>query len=166
MSINDAAATERIVHNTKNVSEIVSQASNAMNSIVSQTVGSIGNWRANVPLTGDGYPIVGMNTEEIGTFETAMNRYQEELYAITADLQRISSSDVYMAFKGDVTNAIDEFLRATKDLIDHYIQTLTIEVNEVKEAATNYHAAVGSIANDVAHDADTLRAQSNNLSID
>ena len=159
MAISDA--TGSISHNNKNIADIIEKSSKEIEGIT----GSAGNGFFGGGLFGGGGEnFAGMDSENLETFNAAVDKYRQGTEEIIEIFNPDAAMD--MALKGEVAEAVRGFLIAVKGLLTKYVQAIYIEKKEINEANANWLAAAGQISGDVSGDSDSIRSQANGISID
>ena len=160
MAIDVGKATGNISHNNKNISEVITNASN-------NATGSVGAaakefFSGKVQFTGES--LAGIDEANLGTFISAVESYRDGVQEIIRGFDE--SASLQDALKGDVATSFSGFLASLKTLMNAYVQAIDIEIKDIKEAAENYKAAAGSVSSDESADSDAISSAASSVSID
>ena len=150
--------TDVITHNNQNITEIINNSNNS----IKNTIGAITFNTLDINAFERNF--AGMDSDNISAFETAVDTYRDNIQSIVNGFN--AEADMEAALKGSVASAFHDFLLSVKTLLNKYIAAIDIEKKEVQEANQNYLRAASMIAGDVASDSDSIRSQSNGVSID
>lgn len=166
MSINNA--TGSFTRETKDISQDL-QATAAG---VSGTIGGGGSGEI---VVGDGgfaistagtagVDFAGMKEGGIADFNSAIDTYRDGIQDIINEFN--PNADMEKALKGQVAEAVHEFLESFKELLRKYVEAIDIEKKAINEAHKNWLTASGSIAGDIQSDSSDIRGKAGQLSID
>lgn len=149
---------------------LVTSAQDGLGLVYDHTIGALGDYAQAkyeefMPKVGgvDGI-FVGMATESVDTFKTALNTYitgaQDILDGINFE------PAMQETLKGtNIESSFYEFLSSIKTLLSAYIQSMHALEKEIDEAADNYRAADTKIGSDVSSDAGEIRSQAGSIDV-
>ena len=143
----------------KTASQIVEESNSTLNSIVGEST-----FQSGVRGMFGGHDVVGMNTNQLENFQSALSVYKNKIETIVAEFNENAEADT--AFKGEVVAAVSNFIKAVKQLLNKYAASIQQEMSEVQHASEQLKAASTTIAQSASTDADSIRNQASNIQLD
>ena len=106
----------------------------------------------------------GMSESGIIELKDALTKYCDEIQAKIDSFDQ--SGDITSAFKGKSQTAVYDFISAIKSLLQAYVSTMRVEIDEAEEAYKNFANSDQSIAQNVQSAADEIRSNANSIRLD
>lgn len=158
-----ADPTSGISYTDTNFENIVGTASKALTAIVGEAKSSIGGFFAGI-FGGSSEVFAGMDTDNIDRFLSAIDTYYQGVADIINDFN--SAANTENAYKGEVGTAVTEFLEATKQILQRYVETIKKEKDELNHVAEQYKLGASTVSSSISDDASGIRSAAGNISLD
>lgn len=110
------------------------------------------------------FDFVGMSADEVATFVSAIDTYYGRWEEILNGFNE--KADFSIAVKGDVQTAIQEYLIATKELLQAHVSQIKKEKDDINNALAAYQTSLTGIASDVKQKTADIRSAAQNVKID
>lgn len=150
-----AITSPDVVAKDKDIENAITNAKGKVEGIVGETAKKLSGFKID---------FIGMKTEHLDDFKTAVQKYRED----TKEIINVFNPDASMqnAVKGKVSDSIKEFLTSMKTLMQTYVQAIDLEIKNIDEAATQYTQGIGTISSSVDSDAGSIRGEAGSISLD
>lgn len=151
------SAVSNLVHDVDdNLSSALRTAKTTMQNIVGNVKTSLSNvWSGG---------FAGMDKNGIYELRTQIGNYCNDIQSIINEFD--VDGDIEVALKGDLQVAAQDFIKATKDILNAYVSKIKEEMDVIEEAYRNYSQAASQIKADVMSDADQVRSAAKAIKID
>lgn len=151
------SAVGNLVHDVDdNLSSALRTAKTTMQNIVGNVKTSLSNvWSGG---------FAGMDKNGIDELKTQIGNYCNDIQSIINEFD--VDGNIEVALKGDLQVAAQDFIKATKDILNAYVSKIKEEMDVIKEAYSNYEKAAAQIKTDVMSDADQVRSAAKAIRID
>lgn len=151
------SAVSNLVHDVDdNLSSALRTAKTTMQNIVGNVKTSLSNvWSGG---------FAGMDKNGIYELRTQIGNYCNDIQSIINEFD--VDGNIEVALKGDLQLAAQDFIKATKEILNAYVSTIKEELDVVDEAYDNYSKSAAQIKTDVTADADQIRSDAKKIQID
>lgn len=106
----------------------------------------------------------GMSETAVEEVKAQIKKYVEEMQSSVSSFDEGKEIDTFL--KGDTNTAAREYVRAVKDLMGTYLNSLNKVANELDSYYAQFKAQTGEIAKTTMSDVDSLRSQAANKPLD
>lgn len=149
--------TSAITHNT-NASSILASVTQA-NKDIKNIFGT------NITFRTNSYADKAMfNASYIPNWNAAIDKYIRNVQAVISGFN--PDGNLNVSLKGSANTAVRDFLKAFKELLQKYVQTISLEKKEVAEASQNWTNATAKISGSVQDHASQVRTKTSNIQLD
>lgn len=123
-------------------------------------VGSVGTGLTNVWDGG----FAGIDETNFHTLTEALNQYCVGIEELINGFNQRNKLEV--AYKGAIQDAADEYVAAVKNILVAYVTRMRTNIAEAETAFANYKQGAAAIAQNVTSDAQSIRAEANEIKLD
>ncbi|MBQ6841577.1 MAG: hypothetical protein IJO63_05660 [Bacilli bacterium] len=106
----------------------------------------------------------GISESGVEDIKAALKTYCDAIEEQIATFDE--EGNISNAYKGEIQTAAREFIRAIKQILQAYVSTMKVSIEDATNAYNNYKAAASDISQDVTADAADVRAQAQSIRID
>lgn len=106
----------------------------------------------------------GMSESGMLELKDALSKYCDEIQAKIDSFDQ--TGDITSAFKGRIQEGMYDFIDATKLLLQSYVSTMRVEIDEAEEAYKNFAGSDLSISQDIQSAAQDIRSNASSIRLD
>ena len=106
----------------------------------------------------------GMSETGIIELKDALSKFCDEIQAKIDSFDQ--TGDITSAFKGKSQTAVYEFIAAIKTLLQAYVSTMRVEIDEAEEAYRNFASSDQTISQNVQSAASEIRSNASSIRLD
>lgn len=151
------STVNNLVHDVEDtLSTAITTAKSSIQNIVGTAKSSLSNvWSGG---------FTGMSKTGLEELKTQITNYCNDIQSIINEFD--VDGNIEVALKGDLQLAAQDFIKATKEILNAYVSTIKEELDVVDEAYDNYSKSAAQIKTDVTADADQIRSDAKKIQID
>lgn len=140
--------------------DFLSGLGNTISSKLENIVGSVSTKLSSIWSGG----FTGISAEGVEEIKRALKTYCDGIEAEIATFNELAATET--AYKGEIQVAAQEFIKATKEILQAYVSNMKVSIADADTAFQNYQAADKSVAQNVQADAQAVRQEAQSIRLD